>query len=74
MHVFAVTNFKGEPTETEEMRPKWFDQANMPYTNMWGDDPYWMPLVLAGKSVRAQFHFDDPDTQTILHKEIIINE
>ena len=50
VHVFESWNFTGEPTESEEMIPKWFNQSNIPFKSMWPDDKYWMHLLLAGKS------------------------
>jgi hypothetical protein len=31
VHVFRATKFAGEPAETEEMRPQWFDIADIPF-------------------------------------------
>jgi 8-oxo-dGTP pyrophosphatase MutT (NUDIX family) len=59
VHVFAVTDFAGEPKETEEMAPQWFDLAAIPYDSMWADDQYWLPLFLEGKYIKADFHFAD---------------
>lgn len=51
------------------MRPKWFattpesesaDQPPIPFSQMWADDVYWMPLLLADKPFvgRADFSGD----------------
>lgn len=61
VHVFTCTKWEGEPEETEEMAPKWFDTGEIPYDEMWPDDPYWLPQVLAGKSLEAEFTLDDND-------------
>jgi 8-oxo-dGTP diphosphatase len=47
--IFVVTDWEGEPHETEEMRPQWFAIDSIPYDTMWSDDRLWLPLVLAGK-------------------------
>ena len=60
VHVFRVTEFNGEPKETEEMKPEWFDVEKIPYDHMWSDDPFWLPLLLDGKSFKGAFHFDRP--------------
>jgi len=57
--VFITDSWKGEPEETEEMRPKWFDKTKLPFKKMWWDDEYWLPLVLNGKKVTADFMFDN---------------
>ena len=59
VHVFISTKWKGEPKESEEMSPKWFNINNLPYKEMIGDDPYWLPTVLEGKKVNAFFKFDE---------------
>ena len=58
VHVFVVEKWKGRPSETEEMRPKWFKVNNLPFKKMWPDDPFWLPLVLNGEKVEASFKFE----------------
>src|SRR3989344_1651406 len=62
VHIFSSEKFEGEPLETEEMRPQWFDKNNIPYDTMWPDDRYWMPLLLAGKNFEGEFNFKDNNT------------
>lgn len=61
VHTYFVREWEGEPIETEEMAPRWFKVGEIPFDNMWSDDRFWVPLVLAGKKVRATFHFDEKD-------------
>lgn len=68
VHVFSVSRWMGEPQETEEMAPAWFSVAALPFEQMWADDPYWMPLFLAGKKFSGRFHFQD--TNTLLSHEL----
>jgi len=56
-HIFLATEWEGEPTETDEMVPKWFKQCELPYELMWDDDIFWLPAVLAGKKIKANFRF-----------------
>jgi hypothetical protein len=58
-HIFLVESWKGEPEETEEMRPKWFKVSGIPYDKMWVDDVIWLPRVLDDESLRARFVFLD---------------
>jgi hypothetical protein len=67
VEAFVAHEWEGEPTETDEMAPKWFKLSKIPYKDMWADDIYWLPEVLAGKFVNATFHFDEND-QVIRHK------
>ena len=69
VHVFKLENFTGEPVETEEMRPQWFDYDKIPFDNMWPDDKYWFPLLLSGKKFRGKFLFGKNDT--ILNQELV---
>ena len=59
VHIFICRKWKGEPTESEEMRPEWFKLAEIPYEKMWDDDKYWLPKVLEGQKIKANFAFDD---------------
>jgi len=62
VHVFCIPLFKGEPQETEEMRPQWFLQKEIPFKQMWPDDKFWFPLFLEGKKFEGRFLFQDKDT------------
>ena len=68
VHVFTADTWAGNPIETDEMKPEWFDIENIPFSKMWTDDPHWLPHVLAGKFVTATFAFS-PD-ESILKKNI----
>ena len=59
---FCVTEFTGEPKESEEMRPQWFGVNEIPFSQMWPDDIYWFPFFLAGKNFNGQFYFKDHNT------------
>jgi len=59
MHIFLIREWEREPRESEEMKPQWYKHQEIPYGEMWADDIHWMPLVLAGKKIEAEFHFND---------------
>jgi 8-oxo-dGTP diphosphatase / 2-hydroxy-dATP diphosphatase len=61
-HVFRVLEFEGEPTETDEMSPKWWRRDQIPYGSMWPDDVYWFPYLLNNRLFRGSFHFDKPSS------------
>ena len=61
LHVFHCQNFSGDPQESEEMKPAWFNLDAIPYKKMWDDDKYWFPLFLEGKKFKASFLFDKND-------------
>jgi 8-oxo-dGTP diphosphatase len=57
-HVFTAASYRGTPTETDEAIPLWFPISSIPFDRMWDDDRYWLPQVLAGKTVTGWFTFD----------------
>lgn len=59
VHVFKCGDFSGEPTESDEMRPQWFEINDIPFSQMWPDDIYWIPFVLENKMFKAAFSFDE---------------
>jgi 8-oxo-dGTP pyrophosphatase MutT (NUDIX family) len=68
VHVYTSEIWLGEPEESEEMKPKWYKQSEIPFKEMWPDDPFWLPFVLDGKLVKGSFSFADGDK--ILKKEV----
>ncbi len=57
--VYKTSNWDGEPTETEEMKPKWFRISDIPYSKMWADDILWLPKILQGQKIKGEFWFDE---------------
>lgn len=57
-HVFTAAACEGAPVETDEAIPFWCAEAEIPYGNMWSDDRLWIPLMLEGRTFRAQFVFE----------------
>jgi len=60
-HVYEIIEYSGEPIETEEMKPEWFDIDCLPYESMWSSDRVWLPYFLANKKFKTEFIFDDSD-------------
>jgi 8-oxo-dGTP pyrophosphatase MutT (NUDIX family) len=59
VHVFLAKNWIGEPKESEEMLPKWFRDKEIPFEEMWDDDKFWLPHILKGKKLKADFIFKE---------------
>ncbi|MBF0431564.1 MAG: 8-oxo-dGTP diphosphatase [Fibrobacteria bacterium] len=57
--VFFADAFTGELTNTREADPFWCLSNDIPYTEMWEDDQYWVPLAMAGIYIKGYFIFDD---------------
>ncbi len=66
--VFIASEFEGTPTETDEAVPFWFSIDDLPYHNMWADDPIWYPHMIAGKKFTGRFTFDG---KTMLDHELL---
>ncbi len=65
VHVFLVRDWSGEAVEGEEMRPEWFAVDQIPFNQMWQDDAYWLPRVLANRRTDAYVVFGD-NNETIV--------
>lgn len=57
-YAYLCDDWEGEPTESEEMQPRWFKLDNIPYADMWEADRSWLPLVLGKKVVKGTYVFD----------------
>ena len=69
VHVFIAKNWKGAIKESEEMKPEWFGFNDIPFDKMWNDDKHWLPLILKGDKIKADFTFGD-DNETIINYKI----
>jgi len=65
--VFVAGGLEGEPIETAEATPMWFELDQIPFEQMWEDDRYWLREAIAGHSFEAWFVFDQ---ERMLSKEI----
>jgi 8-oxo-dGTP diphosphatase len=67
--VFATTRWTGEPSESDEIDPRWWRVDALPLDEMWDDARYWLPKVLAGDRVRVAAVFA-PDCATVATIEV----
>ncbi len=72
VNIFLCDKWEGDPTESEEMAPEWFNTNGLPYDKMWEDDQYWLPLVLEGKKLKGDFLFGE--NQKMIEKDIRVVE
>jgi 8-oxo-dGTP diphosphatase len=56
-HVFMTHDFIGIAEESDEALPFWCNIDDIPYHQMWEDDQYWLPQVLAGEKLKCYFSF-----------------
>ncbi|MEK7158197.1 MAG: 8-oxo-dGTP diphosphatase [Patescibacteria group bacterium] len=73
MHVFLSEAWKGEPLESEEMRPRWHRVSQLPVHAMWPTDPFWVPRVFEGKKIEARFALGN-DFTILSHDVHIVSE
>jgi 8-oxo-dGTP diphosphatase len=66
--VFVTSVYQGEPAESDEVAPRWFDEDALPLDLMWDDARYWLPIVLAGEHVDVLITFAD-DCATVARME-----
>jgi len=59
--VYISDTWRGYPTESEEMAPKWFKFSEVPYNKMWDADKIWLPKILAGEKLIGKISFDAND-------------
>lgn len=62
VHVFRGSGVLGEPAESDEMKPQWFKEQEIPYGLMWKDDEHWFPYFLRGEPFDGEFTFDGEQT------------
>lgn len=57
VNIYTTTSFEGTPEETEEMKPIWVMEQEIPYDEIWPADRYFIPQCLAGKKIKGEVHF-----------------
>lgn len=70
--VFLCEEWEGEPTESEEMAPRWVECDDLPFKDMWQDDQFWLPQILAGERVKATFEYDR-DENLLKHSVLLVD-
>lgn len=53
-----MKKWAGNPIESEEMKPAWFNINDIPIDKMWPDDKFWIPLFLDNRKFKGNFLFD----------------
>lgn len=62
--LFVTARWSGEPAESAEILPEWFDVGALPVEQMWQDAAHWLPLVLNGSVLRLTVVLN-PDNETV---------
>ncbi len=64
VHLFVAKTWCGTPSESEEMRPQWFNLDELPLSKMWDDSQYWIPYLLQRQPIQATFIMNN-DNETV---------
>ena len=56
--VYTTNRWIGEPIETEEMNPRWFNVNELPFNEMWVADAKWIPLILNRQTIEVEVYFN----------------
>ena len=59
VHIYLIKKWLGTPRESQEMTCEWFKIRDIPYDKMWDDDKLWLPQVLKGEKLEADFIFGE---------------
>lgn len=70
-HIFLAEDWKGDPKESEEMRPQWFCVSEIPFDKMWPDDKFWLLKILEGKKLKAEFMFGEGEIISRYNIEVL---
>lgn len=62
--VFVGDHISGHAQESDEIAPRWYPVDDLPVQGMWDDNRYWLPQVLDGQHLQAEFVFAD-DCETV---------
>ena len=65
VYIFRASEFIGEPSESEEMAPQWFDVSVIPFDQMWPDDRLWLPYLLEGVNFKGEFKLDEENKEVL---------
>ncbi len=67
--LFVFQCWQGTLTTSDEIEPLWFTRDGVPYAQMWDDASHWLPHLLAGCSVQADFVFG-ADNETVEQAQV----
>jgi 8-oxo-dGTP diphosphatase len=62
--LFVAERWDGEPSESVEIAPEWFDVGSLPVERMWQDAAHWLPLALEGTLLQLTVVLND-DNETV---------
>jgi predicted adenylyl cyclase CyaB len=70
--VYLCEEWEGEPAESDEITPRWVSCDELPFKEMWPDDQFWLPQIIAGERVKANFEYDK-DENLLKHNVTLVD-
>ncbi|BCW70487.1 hypothetical protein NicSoilB8_15310 [Arthrobacter sp. NicSoilB8] len=71
--LFTARRWTGDPVESHEIIPEWFQVAALPLERMWQDAGHWLPLALGDGAVDAVITLND-DNETVASAEYSLRD
>jgi 8-oxo-dGTP diphosphatase len=71
--LFTARRWTGDPVESHEIIPEWFQVAALPLERMWQDAGHWLPLALGEGAVDAVITLND-DNETVASAEYSLRD
>lgn len=59
VEIYIIEKWDGDPVESDEIKPQWLPIRDLPFERMFIDNKYWVPHILAGKTVKAIFLYSE---------------
>ena len=56
-HVFRVDDFEKIPPVSDELDPRWVSLDDLPKSEMWADNAFWLALAAHGEHFKAVFTY-----------------
>ena len=66
--VFTSSEFSGDIKESEEGKLEWIPKSKLPLDQMWEDDRYWLPFLVAGTKFKGEFEFTSDSKRLVSQK------
>ena len=76
LHVFIATQWEGnpKPAEKEIIDLHWFESTAIPYTEMWPDNIFWLPLVFEDKLITAHVLKNVYQDEELTKEDVIVQQ
>ncbi len=70
VHIYRTRKWKGEPTESDEMKPAWYDPKEVTFDKTWPDLPHYFQHIVNGEKFKGEFVYKE-DGETLDRFDVI---